>query len=159
MFARPFIDSVDFARNGRELSGEIQIVTLSRLSDLLANSNGTLSYRVIGLKEGDRQKLVIILEGMCNLRCQRCLGELSYPIELTSHLQLLSAEKLDEVEDDDEDAIEATKQLDVLALIEDELLLSLPFAPRHPDGKCVVPENDLQQSANPFAALAVLKKQ
>ena len=158
MFARPFIDSIDFARNGGQLSGEIQIVNLSRLSDLLSNSNGALNYRVVGLKEGGLLKLEITLEGMCYLRCQRCLGELGYPIELKSQLQLLSAEKLDELDDEDEEAIEATKRLDVLALIEDELLLSLPFAPKHPVGKCVAPENDVQLSANPFAALAVLKK-
>ena len=158
MFARPFIDSLEFAKNAGELSGEIQIVSLSRLSDLLANSNGMLSYKVLGLKQGAFQKLEITLEGMCYLRCQRCLGELFYPIELNSQLQLLSAEKLDELDDEDEEAIEATKQLDVMALIEDELLLSLPFAPKHPVGMCVAPGNEVQQSANPFAALAVLKK-
>jgi uncharacterized protein len=158
MFARPFIDSLDFARNGRELCGEIPVVSLSRLSDMLANSDGMLSYRLIGSQQDDSFNLDIVLKGSCNLRCQRCLGEFSYPLEVTSHLQLLSADKLDETEADDEDAIEATSKLDVLDLVEDEVLLALPFAPKHQDGACSTALKDLQQSANPFAVLAVLKK-
>lgn len=157
MFARPFIDSVDFARNGREICDEIPVVALSRLSNMLASSEGTLRYKVIGSQEGDSQKLEIVLEGSCQLRCQRCLGEFTYPIEITAHLLLLPADKLDEI-DDDVDAIESTTRLDVLALIEDELLLDLPFAPKHPDESCNATLKDLQQSTNPFSVLAVLKK-
>jgi uncharacterized metal-binding protein YceD (DUF177 family) len=43
-------------------------------------------------------------------------------------------------------------------LIEEELLLDLPFAPRHTEGECVPAANDLQQKANPFAVLAGLNK-
>jgi uncharacterized protein len=81
-------------------------------------------------------------------------------VNLVSRLWLLPADKLDEAEEDDDamDAIESELRLDVLALIEEELLLDLPFAPRHPEGECVPAANDLQQKANPFAVLAGLKK-
>ena len=159
MFARPFIDSVDFARNGKEIRGEIAVSELSRLSDVLAKSVGSLTYIVRGFREGDSNMLGISLQGSCTLRCQRCLGELEYPVDMTSRLLLLPAERLDEVEDDDDvDAIEADPRLDVLALIEEELLLGLPFAPRHPDGECAPATNGLQQKASPFAVLAGLKK-
>jgi len=159
MFARPFIDSVDFARNGKEIRGEIAVSELSRLGDLLAKPEGSLTYIVRGLHEGDSDMLGISLHGSCTLRCQRCLGELEYPVDMTSRLLLLPADKLDEVEDDDDvDAIEAEPRLDVLALIEEELLLGLPFAPRHPDGECAAAMNGLQQKASPFAVLAGLKK-
>jgi len=159
MFARPFIDSVDFARNGREIRGEIAVSELSRLGDLLAKPDGLLTYIVNGFREGDSDMLGISLLGACTLRCQRCLGELKYPVDMTSRLLLLPADRLDEVEDDDEvDAIEAVPRLDVLALIEEELLLGLPFAPMHPDGECAPATNGLQQKASPFAVLAGLKK-
>jgi uncharacterized protein len=159
MFARPFIDSVDFARNGKEIRGEIAVSELSRLGDLLAKPGGSLTYIVSGFREGDSNMLGISLQGSCTLRCQRCLGELEYPVDMTSRLLLLPADKLDEVEDDDDvDAIEADPRLDVLALIEEELLLDLPFAPRHPEGECVPATNGLQQKASPFAVLAGLKK-
>ncbi len=157
MFARPCIDSVDFARNGKELTGEIPVAELSRLRDMLADSSGMLTYKVRGYCEADRDMLEVSLHGECTLRCQRCLGKLLYPVNMASCLQLLSADRLDEV-DDDVDCIEATSQLDVLALIEDELLLGMPFAPKHPDGECAPAMSDLQQKASPFAVLAGLKK-
>ncbi len=159
MFARPLIDSIDFASNGKELRGETPIEALPRLGDMLANSRGTLTYVVRGLRIADRYMLEVVLSGVCHLRCQRCLGELVYPVDMTSRLQLVPAEDLDEVEaNDDVECIEATSQMDVLALIEDELLLGIPFAPRHPDGACSSVIDGLKQSANPFLALAGLSK-
>ncbi|VVC83855.1 FIG01269488: protein, clustered with ribosomal protein L32p [Sideroxydans sp. CL21] len=160
MFARPFIDSVDFARNGKEMRGEIAVSALSRLADRLANSDGLLTYIVRGYQEEGRDMLEVALQGTCTLKCQRCLSELEYPVSLVSKLWLLPADKLDEAEEDDDemDAIEAEPRLDVLALIEEELLLDLPFAPRHPEGECVPAASNLQQKVNPFAVLAGLKK-
>ena len=159
MFARPLIDSVDFARNGKEIRGEIAVSELSGLSDMLAKSDGSLTYIVRGYREGDSDMLGVSLQGTCTLRCQRCLGELEYPVSLESKLRLLPADRLGEAdEDDDVDAIEAEPRLDVLALIEEELLLELPFAPMHPEGECAPATNDLQQKASPFAVLAGLKK-
>lgn len=158
MFARPFIDSVDFARNGKEIRGEIAVAELSRLRDMLAKSDGSLTYIVRGYQEADRDMLEVSLQGMCTLRCQRCLSELEYPVNMVSRLQLLAADRLDATEEDDDvDAIEAEPRLDVVALIEEELLLGLPFAPRHAEGECAPATNDLQQKASPFAVLAGLK--
>jgi uncharacterized protein len=159
MFARPFIDSLVFARNGEELCGKISMAAMPRLSDMLANSDGTLTYKVSGSKENDQHMLKIELEGVCHLRCQRCLGEFAYPIKVAAHLQLLSSDKLDEAEADDvADGIEATPHLDLLELIEDEVLLGLPFAPKHPEGACSTAVEGIKQSDNPFAVLAGLKK-
>jgi uncharacterized protein len=59
------------------------------------------------------------------------------------------------------DPLEAAPELDVRALIEDEILLSLPLAPRHPEGECASrfetqSDEDAAQSA--FAKLAALKR-
>ncbi len=160
MFAHPFIDSVDFARNGKEIRGEVAIADLPRLSDSLAKPEGSLAYVVRGLREGGQDMLEISLQGACRLRCQRCLNELVYPVRLLSRLRLLPAERLDDPAEDEEelDAIEASQKLDVLTLLEDELLLELPFAPKHAEGECDPVVKDLQQKTGPFAVLAGLKK-
>ncbi len=160
MFARPFIDSVDFAKNGRSLCGEVPLASLTRLGDILVDSDGMLAYTVRGLQTERDNLLGLEIHGTCRLRCQRCLEEFSYPLAIISSLRLLEVHELGEFDDadDEADCIEASKQLDVLALIEDEVLLGLPFAPKHPDGACVAMPEGLQRSTNPFAALAGLKK-
>lgn len=161
MFTRPFIDSLDFARRGGELSGDVPVAELPRMTDLLADSEGKISYVLRGLagKDGNPQ-LELIVDGSCNLRCQRCLNALTYPIKLVSRLRLVSEGEVDnsDIEDDEVDSIPAEKRLDVLALLEEELLLSLPIAPKHGLGECQIAVEGLNRSNNPFAVLAGLKK-
>jgi uncharacterized protein len=161
MFTRPYIDSLDFARRGGELSGDVPVAELPRMTDLLADSEGKISYVVRGLtgKDGNPQ-LELILDGQCNLRCQRCLNALSYPVKLVSKLRLVTEGDVEstDIEDDEMDSIPAEKHLDILALLEEELLLSLPIAPKHDLGECQIAVEGLNRSNNPFAVLAGLKK-
>ena len=163
MFARHFIDSLDFARNGRDLRGEVAVADLPRLQDMLAVPEGTISYVVRGYQDKDgKPKLEVTLDGMCQLRCQRCLNALAYPVKLVSRLLLVQGGELDEpsIEEDELDSIQADKHMDVLALLEEEILLSLPFAPKHPAGACQPVAGGLDWSEperKPFAVLAGLK--
>lgn len=161
MFARHFIDSSDFARNGRELRGEVAVADLPRLRDMLADSEGKISYFVRGFPDkSGKPMLEVTMDGSCQLVCQRCLSGFAYPVHLVSRLLLAQEGELDDssVEDDELDSILADKHLDVLALLEEEILLSLPFAPKHPAGTCQLAAKGLDQSGNSaFAALAGLK--
>ena len=161
MFTRPFIDSLDFARRGGEISGEVPMAELPRMADLLTDFEGKISYALHGLFGKDsKPRLALTLNGTCNLRCQRCLNTLVYPIELVSNLRLVTEDELDstDIEDDEVDSIPAEKRLDVLALLEEELLLSLPIAQKHALDECEIAVAGLQRSDNPFAVLAGLKK-
>ena len=169
MFARVFIDSQDFAYNSRETQGKIPLAAMPRLQDMLADPAGELNYVVRGLhSKADKPMLEVALEGTCQLRCQRCLQRLDYPVKLVSHLLLVPAEHLDDAIADNEenDVIPADTRLDVLELLEEELLLSLPFAPKHAAGVCqpalaqaVIDQAvEIDQAENPFAVLAELKK-
>jgi uncharacterized protein len=60
-------------------------------------------------------------------------------LEVRSMLLLVApGAPLEEDMDDPEapDVMEAIPELDVAGLVEDEVLLSLPLAPRHPEGAC-----------------------
>jgi uncharacterized protein len=162
MHARPFIDSLDFARNGQQISGEVRIADLLRLSDILTSSIGQLRYSVLG--GVDRQGcswLEMNATGMCQLRCQRCLRDMAYEIQLDSHLLLRDQAGLDALSDDEEefDSVLAEARLDLLSLLEEEILLSLPFAPKHDQGDCQMTssQDSHKDIAHPFAALAKLK--
>ncbi|MFA6016027.1 MAG: YceD family protein [Gallionellaceae bacterium] len=159
MFAHPSIDTLDFARNGGELRGDFPVASMSRLGDSLMNSEGSIVYSLSGLLLDNQPALELEISGTLNLSCQRCLGELQFPIQTKSRLLVLAPEDLEKLDaEDDVDAIEAATHFDVLSLIEDEVLLGLPFAPKHPEGECSPLVNSLQRSANPFAVLADLKK-
>ncbi|HEU0189395.1 MAG TPA: YceD family protein [Gallionella sp.] len=168
MHARSFIDSLDFARNGQKLSGEVPIVELSRLQDALENPSGVLSYTVQGVvdKQGN-PALDVCISGSCQLRCQRCLNGLDYAIQIDTRLLLRSQADLDRLDDDvaggeeeEFDSILADTHLNVLNLLEEEILLSLPIAPKHESGTCQATdsENAREEEQHPFAVLAKLKR-
>lgn len=160
------INSIEFARNGESLHGCVAIESLNRLQDLLFSGEGELEYALTG-KRGENGKLYLVcaVKGVLQLRCQRCLDVLAYPVSLESELELVEDEQgLTGVVDEDDltDAIPADLKLDVLALIEDEVLLGLPMAPMHAPGDCKANENLGQAKSgkkNAFSALAALKTQ
>jgi|CXWL01.1.fsa_nt_gi uncharacterized protein len=160
MFAQPFIDSLEFARQGKELRGELPVSALSRLQDVLATQEGNIVFHLRGFQSKDEKLMLeLLLEGSCQPRCQRCLEAMTFPVLLMSRLHLAEGE-MDEFADEDEefDSIAASPQLDVAGLIEDELLLALPFAPRHAEGECEANSAGLSRpETNPFAVLAGLK--
>lgn len=101
--------------------------------------------------------------------CQRCLGPVAVPLEVDRWFRFVADEATAEAEDDDceEDVLALEPRPDLLALIEDELLMEIPLVPMH--GVCPEPlavpapaEGEpapVQESRpNPFASLARLKK-
>jgi uncharacterized protein len=165
MYARPFIDSIDFAKNGREISGEAPLAEMTRLLDMLdmlESPQGVLSYTVRGgMNSFGVLLLNVSMAGHVQLCCQRCLNVMDYPISLEERLLLRDQVSLDALGDDEEefDSILAEAHLDVLNILEEEILLSLPIAPRHESGDCMAAANGNRQgeAKNPFAALAELK--
>ena len=166
MYARPFIDSLDFAENGREINGEVPLADLPRLLDVLENPEGFLSYTVRG--GVDRQGvplLYINVAGSCRLRCQRCLNGMDYTVQIDARLLLRDQAALDALDDNvtDEseeefDSILTDARMDVLNLIEEEILLSLPIAPKHEPDACQMSGDVGHKDAkHPFATLAKLK--
>ena len=135
MSQRIVIDSLAFAREAGSLQGELPIAGLTRVLDLLANPASRVAYQLSGqLDYRGKPQLVLQLEGVLSVRCQRCLEGLDYPVNVHSLLKLIGSEEeltQEEMEDDTKDFLVAQKEFDVVALIEDELILDLPPAPRH----------------------------
>ncbi len=164
MFARHSIDSLEFARNGMELRGEAAIAEMPRLQDMLAAPEGSVRYVLRGLRDKHgKPMLELTLEGSCQLRCQRCLKALAYPISMTAHLLPVPEKELDvsfPEEGEEVERIPAQASMNVLDLIEEEILLGLPLAPRHEIGACkaaVEPESEKLPARNPFEVLGKIK--
>ena len=158
MIEQAVVDSLEFAREGRVLAGSVKIAALSRLADVAAA--GTLACELRGGRDGDgRPTLNLKVGGTLELRCQRCLSPLAFELDIDSALLLVAPGESwpdEELADDGPDAIEASRELAVLSLIEDEVLLALPVAPRHEDCRPPAPA-ETERPPSPFAALANLK--
>lgn len=159
------IDSLEFAKAGRELSGQLAVAGMSRLRDLLLDDVGVVDVVLTGELDGGRRPwLHLEVRGELGLTCQRCLGRMGHALAIDAHMRLIRAGEPwpeDELEDGGEgeadDAIEAAEALALMSLVEEEIILALPYAPMHE--VCELPgEGKLNGKASPFAALAVLKK-
>ncbi len=155
------IDSLEFARAGLELQGEVGVAHLERLYDSLFDSGGNLRFRVRGARDaGERPRIELSVTGEINLKCQRCMGCLPYPVDVASSLLVLTASvPAETVELDDLDGIPADAHTDVWKLVEDEVLLAIPYAARHPEGRCsTVVDLSGDRPASPFAVLEKLRQ-
>ena len=102
------------------------------------------------------------------LTCQRCMGVVQTPLQVDQWYRLVASEDIAMAEDDAsiEDLLVLTPQFDLLAVLEDELLMALPLVPMHDEcpelpafsAGVIDRPSDIAGKPNPFAALAQLKK-
>jgi uncharacterized protein len=155
------VDSLEFARMARRLEFAVAVADLPRLAESVAGDCGRLQCSVQGEldQEGDAF-LVLGIAGQLVLTCQRCLQAMAYPLQLENRLLLVPAEGAwpdEELLEDGFDAIEADRELALLPLIEDEVMLALPIAPCHET--CDTPQAPEEANEpSPFAVLGKLKK-
>lgn len=168
------IDSLKFAAAEGRIAGKLPLAGLPRLAEFaaLARRDGALDCVLTGCREQDetdgvvRLMLRLQVSGRLYLHCQRCLSEVAFDCAIDSRLWLVPPEAEwpdEELETEEYDAIPASRELSVLSLIEDEVLLALPVVPRHAEcampGGSFEPERDAASGGSmPFAALASLKK-
>ena len=120
-----------------------------------------------------RLKMNLSLKGQMHLICQRCMQPCLVKIEESRQFVFLANEALADAFPMEDDALEPlvmSSQFDLLGTIEDEILLSLPLIPKHPEGVCEPASlgsgaDDLQDQGetakkpdNPFNILKNIKK-
>jgi uncharacterized protein len=140
MSAQAVIDPLRFAKTGETLVGAVDLASLPRLQDRLAKAEGQARYRLTGQgSETRKPSLHLQVEAELHLVCQRCLEPYPFRLEMDATLLLARNEaELAAWEEADPlcEGLVAEAQLDVLALVEDEILLGLPMVPKHPEGEC-----------------------
>lgn len=157
------IDSMAFAREGRALAGDRPVASFERLAKVVVADSGDLKFEVTGIHDHDLGQdeffIDIVASGTLMLRCERCLAAMAWPFEVSGRLLLVPpghALPDEELDEEDFDPIHASRTLELLPLIEDEVLLALPFAPRHE--QCEPPRPLVgSEKESPFAMLQQLK--
>jgi uncharacterized protein len=135
-------DALRMARERGSLEGTVDVAGLARVSDRLAARPAPIAWRIGGTADASgRPALTVDLDGAVSLECQRCLAPLAWPVlQQTELLLARDAAELARLDASCEaEVVLADAPLDPLTLVEDELVLALPFAPRHPDGECTAP--------------------
>jgi uncharacterized protein len=132
---QPLIDGFEFATAGARQQGRWPVRELPRLRDMLASDAGEIAYTLEGTRdERGRPGLRLGLEGTLLLRCQRCLEPLRFEVRADELLVLAATQAEIDAEPLDAhaaDRVLAGKEMRVRDLIEDQLILEVPYAPRH----------------------------
>ena len=164
----PRVDPRKLADRSATLEGELQLAGLPRLCDPLADNAGAVHAKIHF--ERDEHKAVVIrseLDAEVKMVCQRCLELVTLPIHSECNYAVVREGASTQLLPKDYDVLEVGEDpLDLLALVEDELLLALPIVPLHDPDVCQPPagleepepsEDEVSRS-NPFSVLAQLKR-
>lgn len=163
------IHNLQFAQAHSHLAGVLPLVDLPRIAEQLVSPAGEVRFSLEGGEsEMMRPALTLNVSATVSLICQRCLTPVDIAVDSSAVLVIAPDEaQLDAYDEEDADAVLVDAACDVRVLIEDELLLSLPIAPRHDvcGGARAKPDQPAPAAApssasgkpNPFAVLASLK--
>ena len=162
-------DALKLAAENETLSGVLDARALDRVADRLAAGRDAVNieWRIEGGRDALRRpELVVAIEGKLPLVCQRCLQPFDAPIAQETHLLLArDDDELKTLDAEQSEAVLAAALVDARTLVEDEVLLSLPFAPHHAEGECAPgtgwaadSQDKSGRKRSAFAPLAELKK-
>ena len=138
-------DAFRLSASHGEIAGTLSPAALERLDDRVLEGEddevggGHIRWSIRGAADSlGRPALTVSIEGTVPLQCQRCLGRLDLPVSQATTVLLARNDgelvQLDEASE--HEVLLGNAPLDAVALVEDELLLTLPFAPRH-ESECV----------------------
>jgi len=156
-------DALELTRTGGNIAGEVDSAKLPRLADRLVSdqaSRSCIAWRIQGGHDAlGRPALTLTLDGTVFLVCQRCLNPFAVPVAQQTMLLLAGDEaQLALLDDAEPEVVLANAPVDPVALVEDELLLSLPFSPRHEECATRAAAPTVAHVAeSPFAELVRLK--
>ena len=167
------LDVKSFAEEAAELAGEEPVREHERL---LAETQGRgagspVRWTAAGelrnpLHVQPETWLHLQAEVVFSLTCQRCLQPVDVPVSVDRSFRFVGDEETAAAQDDEseEDVLALSRDFDLLRLVEDELLMEMPLAPRHetcPPVSVQVADEDFEGSSarreNPFAVLGQLK--
>lgn len=168
------LDVRAFVRARGELQGAWPLAGLERLRPALcASDDGALPGQVAWTVRGEELPvrggasqawLHLHAQADLPLACQRCLGPMTASLTIERRYQFVASEEAAQALDAEveHEVLAITRELDLHALLEDELLLDLPLVPRHavcPQPLPLADEASAATPEGPFAGLAALRRE
>jgi uncharacterized protein len=171
------LDVRTFAQEAAQIQGDLLLSKCERLAQDLYREEADFASKnlrwsahgeSVPVAGGAAQSwLHLEIDANVPMQCQRCLRGMQEELQVQRSFRFVRDEAEANAQDDDaeEDLLVASKQFDLLELIEEELIMALPFAPAH--DVCPVPvklkvssadyEAALNAKPKAFAALGELK--
>ena len=166
-----------FAQEGVALAETTPLQNMERRAEEAQGlqADSTVQWRALGElrpRTGADDEVWLHLQAQATvpLTCQRCMGVVETPVDVDQWYRFVANEDIAMAEDDqsEEDLLVMEPQFNLLAVLEDELLMALPLVPMHEECP-VTPKlqaGDIAEEGaadepgkkpNPFAVLAQLK--
>ena len=163
------IDAQRTAQKNLDYVGSYSPEQVTRIAESVvsvdSDVDNELSFKI------DNQRLTVI-EGHSTvdvtLECQRCRKDIKHHVYVSYCFSpVVNDEKAEALPESYEPVhVDEFGEIDLLGMIEDEIILSLPVVPVHDSEHCEVSEADMvfgelppeAEKPNPFAVLASLKK-
>ena len=174
VFAVRRLDLKVFAEEGGQIARQDDVAQFPRL---LAETQGSeVVQPVTWSAQGELRNvghaqpgtwLLLKAQVRLPMTCQRCLEPVEVPAEVDRWFRFVADENVAAAQDDEseEDLLAMSRSFDLMELLEDELLMALPVAPRHAlcPGTVTLAAEDADfdpgpgPQRSPFAALQKLK--
>jgi Predicted metal-binding, possibly nucleic acid-binding protein len=172
-FAARRLDVKNFAEQGAVISGQAPVEQHTRL---MAETQGRgaqapVRWSASGEIRNARHVqpeiwLHLKADATLSLTCQRCLAPVDVPVRVERSFRFVPDEEIAAAQDEqaEEDVLALSRSFDLVELVEDELLMEIPLAPRHetcPPVKLALADagfdNSPEPRENPFAFLGRLR--
>jgi len=169
MSTTPLPRQADFrklAAAGATVGGLVALDSLERVRSELVGESGDAEVELrFGIDDEGYKEIQGTVSAELGLQCQRCLNPMRFPVHAELHLAMVwSEDKIPSLPSRFDGLVVGEGLCDLYELVEEELLLALPLAPRHIEQDCamlsgqeagqdVAEEDDM----NPFAVLASIK--
>jgi uncharacterized protein len=157
------IDPVRLAQKQAVLRGEMPFSRCARLLKIALNPDGLIRLELALGREGGVLRVKGWVETLVRLQCQRCLEDFDSPVRGEVSLGVVaSLDEADRLPEGCEPLLrEGDAPLVLSELVEDEIILALPYIPRHPACGGGEERDDSAQTGatrKPFGALPGLKR-
>jgi uncharacterized protein len=166
-----YLDPVRLADQGRVFDGSIANAAMKRLNESSESAQGeALVHLEFGRDSGHRRMLRGWARTEVELTCQRCLEQYKQPLSAEFQLAIVTdEEQAERLPEDYDPLLYSGRPMRTAAIVEDELILSLPIVAMHArdDAACKGAREDTAEpnastaeegaKPNPFAALEQLK--
>lgn len=133
------IEPLALAKRGATLQGKLPLKQMTRLQELVVEAVGDVDLKLIfDQSKFSPPSIVGQIQATLMVECVRCGQEFEYKVDLHPNLRIVrNDEQAKSLEGQQQEPLLLEEDsVNLVKLVEDEILLSLPMLIRHEDNEC-----------------------